>query len=75
MDLGKAELPQVPRSGKCNCGGELVERQNPKPGVRSAVLCESCGKWLRWELDPGRSHPTQADLDRGEELAQEYGWE
>lgn len=44
-------MPLVPRSGKCNCGGDYLRIVAPKPGVRWAILCGSCSKWLRWEMD------------------------
>lgn len=50
--------PQIPRSGMCGCGGLPIEKLHPVKTVAWAIICESCGKWLRCDLSYGHSyHP------------------
>lgn len=70
---GMSEWREPPR---CKCGGRAMfgfvrPKDEAKPGeVIGNVRCDTCGSVLTEFLQP-----SQADLDRGVQLAEEFGWQ
>lgn len=69
---GEREWREPPR---CDCGGAvelraLQSKDQVKEGEPfSELVCQACGKVVTRFLQP-----TAADIERGRELAEKYGW-
>lgn len=69
-DMKRSVLADAPPNTAYFCGacwihdGRRVQveiRDNPEPGIESALVCPDCGQWVGWAVSEPTAEPTAED--------------